>query len=88
MCKRDLSVSIYICVYLCFNQSLTRLHRGCTLCLELWDGGKRMVLGRIVCDPRVKSTYILYLRLVKTTPPTDAASFRCVLAEGRSGVGG
>lgn len=37
-----------------------------------------MVLGRIVCDPRVETTYTLYVRLVKATPPRQAATFRWV----------
>ncbi|XP_050739896.1 uncharacterized protein LOC127010105 [Eriocheir sinensis] len=50
--------------------------RACTLCLELWDGDKRLVLGRIVCDPRVETSYTLYVRLVKATPPLEATTFR------------
>ncbi|XP_045122167.1 uncharacterized protein LOC123510755 isoform X2 [Portunus trituberculatus] len=49
--------------------------RGCTLCVELWDGGKRVVLGKIVCDAHVKSTYVLYVRLVRGAPPEDLSGF-------------
>ncbi|KAK8379145.1 hypothetical protein O3P69_019170 [Scylla paramamosain] len=50
--------------------------RGCTLCVELWDGGKRVVLGKIVCDAQVKSSYTLYVRLVRGAAPEDPAGFR------------
>ncbi|KAK8734186.1 hypothetical protein OTU49_006049 [Cherax quadricarinatus] len=48
--------------------------RGCSLCVEVWDGGRRVVIGKIVCDPKVTSTYTLYVRLVRAPPPQPQQS--------------
>ncbi|XP_045595537.1 protein charybde [Procambarus clarkii] len=48
--------------------------RGCTLRVEIWDGEKRVVIGNIVCDPKVASRYTLYVRLVRAPSPATQQS--------------
>ncbi|XP_042219519.1 protein charybde-like [Homarus americanus] len=50
--------------------------RGCTLCVEMWDGGRRVVIGKIRCDPKVVSTYTLYVRLVRAPSPEPQSTLR------------
>ncbi|XP_071514075.1 protein scylla-like [Panulirus ornatus] len=50
--------------------------RGCMLCLEMWDGNRRVGLGKIRCDPKVVSTYTLYVRMVRAAPPAYLSGLR------------
>lgn len=48
--------------------------RGCTIIIQLIDGGASANIGRIVCDPKIKSSSLLQLRLARGPPPPHAVS--------------
>ncbi|KAK4309333.1 hypothetical protein Pmani_019028 [Petrolisthes manimaculis] len=50
--------------------------RACILVLEVSEGRHRVTLGRIVCDPKVASTYTLKLRMVTAYPENVQSTFR------------
>ncbi|KAK4309332.1 hypothetical protein Pmani_019027 [Petrolisthes manimaculis] len=49
--------------------------RGCTLVLEVSEGRHCVVLGTIMCDPRVTSTHTLTLRMVRIRPNNSQLRF-------------
>lgn len=45
--------------------------RNCTLVLQYLDGINKVVLGKIVCDPKMKQTCVMHVKLARAPAPEE-----------------
>jgi len=45
--------------------------RNCTLVLQYRDGTNKVVLGKIVCDPKMEQTCIMHVKLARAPTPEE-----------------